>query len=87
MLHLIEGFTSYCNVLPPSVLILGVYNGLTSFENSHNLKLPSRNLLLTRIWTILPRLALLPAAPRNCACKFIQTPNKVEVEVEVGLDI
>ena len=27
-----------------------------------------------------PRFALLPAAPRNCTCKFIQTPYKVEVE-------
>ena len=29
-----------------------------------------------------PKLLLLPAAPKNCTCKFIQTPNKVEVEVE-----
>ena len=29
-------------------------------------------------------IALLPAAPRNCPRKFIQTPNKVEVEVEVN---
>ena len=28
-----------------------------------------------------PGLALLPVAPRNCTCKFILTPNKVEVEV------
>ena len=26
-----------------------------------------------------PRLALLPTAPGNCTCKFIQTPNEVEV--------
>ena len=28
-----------------------------------------------------PRLALLPAAPRNCTCKFIQTSNKAIVVV------